>query len=143
MAWANEFKNLTNEIFTMHGDRAKYIHHLTSGIQQMMNDYKTARADMKKDLLAIFRAWEETRNKEVGDLLAAFREGDRARAREIGELKAAIAKMIADFRKDREEAAAAWSNLIRKISRGEKKTEEAEEEVKVEKKTKKKKKKSG
>jgi hypothetical protein len=79
----------------------------------------------------------------MGDLLAAFKEGDKARAREIGELKAAIANMIAEFRKEREEAAAAWSNLIRKISRGEKKEEGAEEEAKVEKKIKKKKKKSG
>lgn len=157
MAWANETKNLTNEITKMHKDRSNYIRHLKSDNQQKQSDWNTERAQMKAALLASFDAWDKARAVEVADLrsvakallkdlgdankarakevddlqaalqtfltkfrqedIAGFMKENKQRAQDIAKFKVDITNLIKGFKKEHEEASAAWKDLISKMSK--------------------------
>ena len=149
MVWANEFANLANEISNMHKERADHIRELKRDIKQTKSNWNGERAKMKSEFLANFNAWDKERVKKVNDLKGAvqmslknFRNEDMARikkeskerAQNIAQFKLEVGKMISEFKKDRDFAAAAWQELVSGIAPGQKKKIRVKEEVGKEKK---------
>lgn len=141
IAWGDGFRNLTNEIYNMHKEKAIYIRHLTSEIKQKRNDWRAERDQMREGLLANFNAWNKARAKELADLqtlvrafLAELNESNRERAREVKDLKATVATMITEFKKECEEAAVAWECLMANMGKGGKRNMGKEVKPSIEKK---------
>jgi hypothetical protein len=149
MVWANEFANLANEISEMNKERADHIRELKRNIKQTKSNWNAERAKMKTEFLANCNAWDKERVKKVNDLRGAvqmslknFRNGDMARikkeskerAQNIARFRLDVGKMISEFKKDRDFAAAAWQELVSGIAPGQKKKIRVKEKEEKEKK---------
>jgi len=75
-----------------------------------------ARAQEIANLLADFDAGDKERAQEITNLLADFNARDQERANEVIDLRAEVPPLLNNFKKEREEAAAAWKDLLATMS---------------------------
>lgn len=95
-------------------------------------------------LLTELNKGDKARAKEVNDLkgavqmslknfrdedMAGFKKENKDRAQNIARFKLEVGKMISEFKKDRDFAAAAWQELVSGIAPGQKKKIRVKEEV--------------
>jgi len=106
MAWADETKMLIKEISDMHDDRTHYILGLINDIQKKRKEWTAERAEVRKELLSDFSAWDEERAKKAAELrteaqtfLAELKKQNKERAKEVKSLRAATQSLMNEFRK--------------------------------------------
>lgn len=139
MGWSNEFVSLTNGIFNEHQERDSYIRQLKGDTKQKRNDWNASRAQMKTELLTNFKEWDKARIKDVADIISAaqaflaeLNDRDKERAQQIAKFKDDVSNMISEFKNERDQAAAAWKELMAGLAQGgEKKVPVKKEERKA------------
>jgi len=121
--WKKDLENFHNETT----DRRNEISQLRNQVSSLLANFNAQdkeRASGIADLRAATQAFvadctkgskaraKDVANLDVANLLAGFSARDKERTKEVEDLKAETAKLIAGFKREREEAAAAWKDLL-------------------------------
>ena len=143
MARVDDFNGLKDEVAGMYHARVNHIDQIKNDTANLMAAFKSRdqeRAKEVDELQAATQAYVEectegskTRASDVAKMIADLKSRDQERAEEINNLKIEVASLIGGYKAEREEAAAAWKDLIANMSNIRKGAAPAREETTPEK----------
>ena len=124
MSYANEMKNLVEDIKASMKDRVKFVKDSKKDTHDLLSRFNKELKDMAKDLKDFLAKSEETR---VADFKIVMNECKKA----VEAIQKHTTNLLGDYAKERKEAHGYWE-VLRKKERtiAEEKTEEAEKEEK-------------